>query len=323
MREQFSRFTDDARRVIVWAQEEGRDRGQDYIDDGHIMLALLTLNSGVAADALASFSEDRAELRARIEGGIPPGTGRAAVPKQVPFTPRAKKVLELTLREALRLGHSYIGAEHILLALIAEQEGLAAQTLLAFGVGLNPACAEVARLVRERGQAQPAGSGAGAAAARHGPDEFGPRLTSVEIRLAAVEQQYDAAAQAGTTVAPPDAPGRARRQRPGEEFVPRLALLEARLASIDQARGVMPPEPAAVSGRKGVRPADLWARLHSADARLAHDPLALCVPRIPPLAATSKVGLPSRLTVAITGHVPAVRSSSHYAGDHVAAAVPP
>jgi hypothetical protein len=268
--QRFTRFTDDARRAIVWAQEEARDRGHDYIGSGHIMLGLLTPESGIVAGVLAAFAVDRAELRDRIGGGMPPGGSRSGAPDKLPFTPRAKKILELALREALHLRHKYIGAEHILLAMIREQEGLVAQTLRAFGVDIDPARTDVARLVEAQGQLLPGVQTASEPAAgrtRQRRDDFGPWLDAAEARLALAEQQNCLTAGPELMAAMSAVPGRVRRSRPGEAYLPRLVSMEARLARLELLCGGLPRASAAADRR--VRPADLWARFWSADARLA------------------------------------------------------
>jgi ATP-dependent Clp protease ATP-binding subunit ClpC len=131
----FERFTDRARRSVVLAQQEARMLNHDYIGTEHILLGLLHEQDGVAARALASLGISLETARLRIEETI--GRGQATVPGHIPFTPRAKKVLELGLREALQLGHNYIGTEHILLGLIREGEGVAAQVLQELGADLD------------------------------------------------------------------------------------------------------------------------------------------------------------------------------------------
>src|SRR5579885_2668870 len=116
----FERFTDRARRVVVMAQEEARMLNHNYIGTEHILLGLIHEGEGVAQ---------------QVEEII--GQGQQAPSGHIPFTPRAKKVLELSLREALQLGHNYIGTEHILLGLIREGEGVAAQVLVKLGADLN------------------------------------------------------------------------------------------------------------------------------------------------------------------------------------------
>jgi ATP-dependent Clp protease ATP-binding subunit ClpC len=131
----FERFTDRARRVVVLAQEEARMLNHNYIGTEHILLGLIHEGEGVAAMALESLNISLEAVRQQVEEII--GQGQAAPTGHIPFTPRAKKVLELSLREALQLGHNYIGTEHILLGLIREGEGVAAQVLQKLGADLN------------------------------------------------------------------------------------------------------------------------------------------------------------------------------------------
>jgi ATP-dependent Clp protease ATP-binding subunit ClpC len=131
----FERFTDRARRVVVLAQEEARMLNHNYIGTEHILLGLIHEGEGVAAKALESLNISLEAVRSQVEEII--GQGQAAPTGHIPFTPRAKKVLELSLREALQLGHNYIGTEHILLGLIREGEGVAAQVLQKLGADLN------------------------------------------------------------------------------------------------------------------------------------------------------------------------------------------
>src|ERR1700743_1033135 len=131
----FERFTDRARRVVVLAQEEARMLNHNYIGTEHILLGLIHEGEGVAAKALESLGISLDAVRQQVEEII--GQGQQAPSGHIPFTPRAKKVLELSLREALQLGHNYIGTEHILLGLIREGEGVAAQVLVKLGADLN------------------------------------------------------------------------------------------------------------------------------------------------------------------------------------------
>src|SRR6266545_2498733 len=131
----FERFTDGARRVVVLAQEEARMLNHHNVGTEHVLLGLIREGEGVAAKALESLGLSLEGVRQQVEEII--GQGQQAVGGQIPFTPRAKKVLELSLREALQLGHNYIGPEHILLGLIRESEGVAAQVLLRMGADLN------------------------------------------------------------------------------------------------------------------------------------------------------------------------------------------
>src|SRR5215217_5382747 len=131
----FERFTDRARRVVVLAQEEARMLSHNYIGTEHILLGLIHEGEGVAAKALESLGISLEAVRSQVEEII--GQGQQAPSGHIPFTPRAKKVLELSLREALQLGHNYIGTEHILLGLIREGEGVAAQVLVKLGADLS------------------------------------------------------------------------------------------------------------------------------------------------------------------------------------------
>ncbi len=131
----FERFTNGARRVVVLAQEEARMLNHNYIGTEHLLLGLIHEGEGVAARALASLDVSLDTVRQQVEEII--GQGQAASTGHIPFTPRAKKVLELSLREALQLGHNYIGTEHILLGLVREGEGVAAQVLQKLGADLN------------------------------------------------------------------------------------------------------------------------------------------------------------------------------------------
>jgi hypothetical protein len=131
----FKRFTAQARRVIVLGQEEARILRHDHMDTEHILLGLLAEGEGIAARTLLQAGVTLDAARAEIEKII--GCGEVAPRGHIPFTPRAKKVLELALREAIRLGHSYLGTEHILLGLIWEGEGVAARVLTTLGADLN------------------------------------------------------------------------------------------------------------------------------------------------------------------------------------------
>jgi len=130
----FERFTDRARRVLVLAQEEARDLNHSFIGTEHILLGLIREGEGVAAKALDSLGVTFEAVREKVEEAI--GSNGNPTPGSPPFTPRAKKVLELSLREALQLGHSYIGTEHMLLGLVREGDGVAAQVLIQLGADL-------------------------------------------------------------------------------------------------------------------------------------------------------------------------------------------
>ena len=172
----FERFTDRARRVVVLAQEEARMLNHNYIGTEHILLGLVREGEGVAAEALESLGISLDAVRQQVEEII--GQGQEAPSGHIPFTPRAKKVLELSLRESLQLGHNYIGTEHILLGLIREGDGVAAQVLVRLGADLNRVRQQVIQLIHSR----PPREGA------PGP-EVQARLDVVEVRLAALERR--------------------------------------------------------------------------------------------------------------------------------------
>ncbi|MFM8867225.1 MAG: ATP-dependent Clp protease ATP-binding subunit, partial [Ilumatobacteraceae bacterium] len=155
----FERFTDRARRVVVLAQEEARLLNHSYIGTEHILLGLIHEGEGVAAKALESLNISLEAVRAQVEEII--GQGGSSPSGHIPFTPRAKKVLELSLREALQLGHNYIGTEHILLGLIREGEGVAAQVLVKLGADLSRVRQQVIQLLS--GYQGPSGKGEGQA----------------------------------------------------------------------------------------------------------------------------------------------------------------
>src|SRR5258708_2065520 len=155
----FERFTDRARRVVVLAQEEARLLNHNYIGTEHILLGLIHEGEGVAAKALESLGISLEAVRAQVEEII--GHGGSAPSGHIPFTPRAKKVLDLSLREALQLGHNYIGTEHILLGLIREGEGVAAQVLVKLGADLSRVRQQVIQLLS--GYSGPGAASSGAA----------------------------------------------------------------------------------------------------------------------------------------------------------------
>jgi ATP-dependent Clp protease ATP-binding subunit ClpC len=153
----FERFTDRARRVVVLAQEEARMLNHNYIGTEHILLGLIHEGEGVAAKALESLGISQEAVRQQVEEII--GQGQHASSGHIPFTPRAKQVLELSLREALQLGHNYIGTEHILLGLIREGEGVAAQVLVKLGADLNRVRQQVNQLLHGYQGKEPAAAG--------------------------------------------------------------------------------------------------------------------------------------------------------------------
>jgi ATP-dependent Clp protease ATP-binding subunit ClpC len=178
----FERFTDRARRVVVLAQEEARMLNHNYIGTEHILLGLIHEGEGVAAKALESLNISLEAVRQQVEEII--GQGQAAPTGHIPFTPRAKKVLELSLREALQLGHNYIGTEHILLGLIREGEGVAAQVLQKLGADLNRVRQTVIQLLSGytggKGETTPGGGpGEGQQSGSMVLDQFGRNLTQL------------------------------------------------------------------------------------------------------------------------------------------------
>ncbi len=176
----FERFTDRARRVVVLAQEEARLLNHNYSGAEHILLGLIPEGEGVAAKALESLGISLEAVREQVEEII--GQGQQAPTGHIPFTPRAKKVLELSMREALQLNHPYIGTEHILLGLIREGEGVAAQVLIKLGADLNRVRNQVLQLLSGfSGEQKPSTSGAPEAGPQQGNqtilDQFGRNLT--------------------------------------------------------------------------------------------------------------------------------------------------
>ena len=187
----FERFTDRARRVVVLAQEEARQLSHSYIGTEHVLLGLIHEGEGVAAKALESLGISLEAVRGQVEEII--GRGGSAPSGHIPFTPRAKKVLELSLREALQLGHNYIGTEHILLGLIREGEGVAAQVLVKLGADLSRVRQTVIQLLSgyqgpqggKESAGATAGGGGGSSEKESGQagsavlDQFGRNLTAL------------------------------------------------------------------------------------------------------------------------------------------------
>jgi ATP-dependent Clp protease ATP-binding subunit ClpC len=147
----FERFSDEARRAVVLAQEEARMLNHDYIGTEHILLGLLRETEGVAAKALQALGITLDAARQQVEEMI--GRGKNDPTGHISFTPRAKKVLELSLREAIDFHHDYIGTEHILLGLLREGEGVAVQALVRLGVDLNQVRLQVVQLLGQEGEA--------------------------------------------------------------------------------------------------------------------------------------------------------------------------
>jgi ATP-dependent Clp protease ATP-binding subunit ClpC len=181
----FERFTERARQVVVLAQEEARTLKHNYIGTEHILLGLLREEEGLAARVLESLDITVERVRAQVVRIV--GSGEEVTSGQIPFTPRAKKVLELALREALSLGHNYIGTEHILLGLVRENEGVAARILLDFDADSEKIRNEVIRMLsgpggRRQGQGSGSGSGSGPGEGKKSSkllDQFGRNLTKL------------------------------------------------------------------------------------------------------------------------------------------------
>jgi len=183
----FERFTDRARRAMVLAQEQARMLNHDYIGTEHILLGLLEAE-GVAAKALESLGISLDAVRQQLEEII--GQGQQAPPEHIPFTPRAKKVLELSLRESQQLGHNYIGTEHILLGLIRESKGVAAQVLVKLGADLNRVRQQVIQLLHGHHSTDVIGGGSqrGKQARARLLDDALARIDDLDRRLAAIER---------------------------------------------------------------------------------------------------------------------------------------
>ena len=184
----YEQFTDRARRAVVQAQEEAKMLNHNYIGTEHILLGLIHEGDGVAAKALESLGISLDAVRQQVEEII--GRGPQAPSGHIPFTPRAKKVFELALREALQLGHNYIGTEHILLGLIREGDGVAAQVLVKLGGDLNRVRQRVIQLLHgyQGKDVKITGSWLGERARSWLlPDDVYPRIGALDRRLAAIE----------------------------------------------------------------------------------------------------------------------------------------
>jgi ATP-dependent Clp protease ATP-binding subunit ClpC len=200
----FERFTDRARRVVVLAQEEARMLSHGHIGTEHLLLALLREGEGLAAETLDALGVELDSARRRVGEAAGPGKDPGG---HIPFTPRAKKVLELSLREALTLGHNYIGTEHLLLGLIREGDGLGAQILIAEGHDLEEIRGKVLDVLKKYRGRSPEGL-------EVGPPEFltrnpvNEKLDRLQETLNRIERRLDAMG------APPD-PARAAGAGPG------------------------------------------------------------------------------------------------------------
>ena len=222
----FERFTDRARRVVVLAQEEARLLNHTYIGTEHVLLGLIHEHEGVAAKALESLDISLESVRAQVEEII--GRGGEEPRGHIPFTPRAKRVLELSLREALKLRHNYIGTEHILLGLIREGEGVAAQVLVKLGADLGRVREQVVHLLAtleevsasaSEGESAPAVSEPSAIRRRVNIGSGGPLEATVGYSRAV--RVGDHVVVAGTTTLRPDGV-----DHPGDCYLQTKAVLE-------------------------------------------------------------------------------------------------
>jgi ATP-dependent Clp protease ATP-binding subunit ClpC len=186
--EVFERFTDRARRVVVLAQEEARMLNHNYLGTEHLLLGLVHEGEGVAARALESLGISLGAVRQQVEEII--GQGQQAPAGHVPFTPRAKKVIELARREASDLGHNYVGTEHLLLGLVREGEGVAAQVLVKLGADLAGVRQQVVHLLHGAAGSVVAGQGRrrGKRARAKLIDDALARIDALDRRLAAIER---------------------------------------------------------------------------------------------------------------------------------------
>jgi len=184
----FERFTDRARQVVVLAQDEARMLNHNYIGTEHILLGLIHEGDGLAARTLESLGISLDAVRQQVEEII--GRGQHAPSGHIQFTPRAKKALELSLRESLQLGHNYIGTEHILLGLLREGDGVAAQVLVTLGADLNRVREQVIQLLYGYQGQDPGSAGSRLAErARAGlPDDAIARFDALDRRLTALER---------------------------------------------------------------------------------------------------------------------------------------
>ena len=216
----FERFSDGARRAIVLAQEEARALNHDYIGTEHILLGLQRDGESVAARALQALGITLEAVRQQVEEII--GRGNKVPSGHIPFTPRAKRVLELSLREAMHFSHDYIGPEHILLGLLREGEGVAVQTLVRLGADLNRVRRQVVQLLGQEGEA----GGVRVAESETGEAALLPRpvarefwLTEVQDALAKIADRLTAIERhLGMTTRPAesgDPPGQESDDSPG------------------------------------------------------------------------------------------------------------
>ena len=193
----FERFTDRARRVVVLAQEEARMLNHDYVGSEHILLGLIRESGGVAARALQSLGITEEAARQQVEEVV--GRGQHDPQRgHIPLTPRAKKILQLSMREAIALGHAYIGTEHILLGLLREDDGVAMRVLNGLGVDPNRVRQQVIRLVSARRVHEEPGTGRAAGRGKRKLlSELRGHLDSLDWRFSVLEQRVGTAPDLG------------------------------------------------------------------------------------------------------------------------------
>ena len=247
----FERFTERARQVVVLAQDEARALKHNYIGTEHILLGLLREEEGLAARVLESLDITVEEVRAQVARIV--GQGDEVTTGQIPFTPRAKKVLELALREALSLGHNYIGTEHILLGLVRENEGVAARILLDFDADAEKIRNEIIRMLSGPGRRQ-GGAAAGASGEKGKSskllDQFGRNLTKLaqrgQARPGRRTPDRDRAGHADPLAPHEEQPGadrRARRRQDRRRRGPRAAHLREPGAGHPEEQADLHPRP--------------------------------------------------------------------------------
>ena len=213
----FERFTDRARRVIVLAQEEARLLNHNYIGTEHLLLGLLHDGGGTAASALESLGVTLDAAREQVREMI--GEGKQPQQGHIPFTPRAKKVLELSLREALSLGDDHIGTEHLLLGLLAEADGVGAQIVARLGASLRAVRDKVIELCG----AEPDQAAAGVGSWPRGASVRGVALSEVRDLLASIDRRLSAIERHLGIAAAPDEPEAPQAAAPDEPETPRAA----------------------------------------------------------------------------------------------------
>jgi ATP-dependent Clp protease ATP-binding subunit ClpA len=228
-REMFERFTDRARNVVVLAQEEARMLDHNYIGTEHILLGLIHESQGLAARALESMGIGLEPVRQAVEEIV--GRGKKSPSGHIPFTARAKKVLELSLREALQLSHNYIGTEHILLGLIREGEGVATRVLVDLGADLNSIRQRVIQLQADNPATEEMPRAARARAAARADAAESARAEAAAMRAGAAQ---DEAARLEGALAEATRADNSAQARKLDEILSRLDSISDQLATIER-----------------------------------------------------------------------------------------